>query len=551
YNGEVENNQCLNTRGTHVGYGSRTTQSMSTTYYYGTSYAYDKTNNVFSLNGTITTGTIQTGQYTCKSTSSTGTCATLYLIDALSSGTTYYVLTLKGDSHYSEFGTLQFNQNYDSPAYVGYMYNKSYPGTGTSKTSYIRDSIMSINTSYYYSDAIDYGNIATDQYTLINPQPISNLSDYSELVGKYILWTGGSGSDTQARYVLAESSTYLSYKSLIGGNLTVSMMIGDTYTDNGNGTYTINNPTLVKYEDWFNGQYSSYKNKYACTGTSATCANLIHISPNTGDSFYQYVSVANIYKYSSSVSYSGGIYTLTGDIKEIWDYVLGENQNLISTHHYTCFSTGTSCAVVNYINYISDSSIYYTQLSDVIDEPTALINMLSSNDVNQINSTIKTGIDAWYKRYMTNYTSKLEDTIFCNDRSILALNGWDSNGGDITSSLTFKNHNATNDLNCVNITDRFSMSNTKAQLTYPVGLIAFPETQLLNNGNIKSSGRNYWSASPTSFYVWYSYGSYIDSSGLNKASVHTSSGVRPVISLKPGTEYVSGTGSMADPYVVE
>ena len=112
YNGEPENDQCLNTRGNHVGYSSRTTQSMSTTYYYGTSYNYDKTNNVFSLDGTVTTGTIQTGQYTCKSTSSTGTCATLYLVDTLSSGTTYYVLPLNSNSHYSQFGTLQFNQNY-------------------------------------------------------------------------------------------------------------------------------------------------------------------------------------------------------------------------------------------------------------------------------------------------------------------------------------------------------------------------------------------------------------------------------------------------------
>ena len=87
YNGEPENGQCLNTRGNHVGYDSRTTQSMSTTYYYGTSYTYDKTNNVFSLDGTVTTGTIQTGQYTCKQTISTGTCATLYLVDTLSSGT--------------------------------------------------------------------------------------------------------------------------------------------------------------------------------------------------------------------------------------------------------------------------------------------------------------------------------------------------------------------------------------------------------------------------------------------------------------------------------
>ena len=33
--------------------------------------------------------------------------------------------------------------------------------------------------------------------------------------------------------------------------------------------------------------------------------------------------------------------------------------------------------------------------------------------------------------------------------------------------------------------------------------------------------------------------------------VNTSFGVRPVVSLKPGTEYASGTGSKDDPYIVE
>ena len=106
YNGEPENGECLNTRGNHVGYSQRTTQSMSTTYYYGTSYTYDSTNNIFSLDGTVTTGTIQTGQYTCKQTTNTGTCSTLYLVDTLRSGTTYYVLPLNSNSHYSQFGKL-------------------------------------------------------------------------------------------------------------------------------------------------------------------------------------------------------------------------------------------------------------------------------------------------------------------------------------------------------------------------------------------------------------------------------------------------------------
>ena len=51
YNGEPENNQCLNTRGVHPGYSSRTTLglSSSTAYWYSDNYYYDSNNNKISL----------------------------------------------------------------------------------------------------------------------------------------------------------------------------------------------------------------------------------------------------------------------------------------------------------------------------------------------------------------------------------------------------------------------------------------------------------------------------------------------------------------------
>ena len=160
YNGEPENNQCLNTRGNHVGYSSRTTQSMSTTYYYGTSYTYDSANGVFGLDGTITTGAIKQGQYTCRSTSSTGTCGTLYLVDVLNTGSNYYVLQLKNNSPYSQFGVMQFNYktNYyqaSAQSYVGYMYNTEYFSGDVSQTYSVVGASSDLDTSNYYSDSID------------------------------------------------------------------------------------------------------------------------------------------------------------------------------------------------------------------------------------------------------------------------------------------------------------------------------------------------------------------------------------------------------------
>ena len=96
------------------------------------------------------------------------------------------------------------------------------------------------------------------------------------------------------------------------------------------------------------------------------------------------------------------------------------------------------------------------------------------------------------------------------------------------------------------------MSNTNAQLTYPVGLITYQEVILQNNKNITKTGHAYWTLSPDDYSSRFVYMNDVHAGGDDGTyNVYNSTGVRPVISLKPGTEYVSGNGSMADPYVVE
>ena len=176
-----------------------------------------------------------------------------------------------------------------------------------------------------------------------------------------------------------------------------------------------------------------------------------------------------------------------------------------------------------------------------------------TDNVNQIDSTLKTAVDTWYKRYMTSYTSKLEDTIFCNDRSIRTLNGWNPNGGRINDCLEFPNTSLNGNLSCTNETDKFSLSNSKAQLTYPVGILTIPDLYILGNGNVRKTGQDYWVISPDEVGNRNIYCRAVNTNGaLNfSTDVYTAHGVRPAISLKPETEYISGTGSMADPYVVQ
>ena len=118
----------------------------------------------------------------------------------------------------------------------------------------------------------------------------------------------------------------------------------------------------------------NYENKYVCDGTNATCSNIKHIDgDNVDDKSYYYWSTDEKYKYSSSVSYSGGTYTLTGDIKEIWDIPNSTELEKLSTHHYTCFTTGTTCSTINYVfNHTESGDLYYVPLSGVASISAAL-----------------------------------------------------------------------------------------------------------------------------------------------------------------------------------
>ena len=523
YNGEPEDGKCLNTRGNHVGYASRTTQSMSTTYYYGTSYTYDSTNNVFSLDGTVTTGTINTGEYTCKQTTSTGTCATLYLVDTLSSGTTYYVLPLNGNSNYSQFGTLQFNQSYDSPSYVGYMYNTVYPYKSSNGSNW--GALIQNATPITESDYNVTSNDETYPFTFDSTTNMWTSTMKQDSTSASIKFNVTTNNDYVISYTISSEANY--DKAYFYKNGT------ELKNDSGSKTGSISLTGLTTTDE-IEVKYS--KDSSSSSGTDSVSFS---IGTPTGD------PIDNRYQFGNSVEYTNGTYKLKDTIK-------AEISDNLNNNHYTCFTTGDTCSKVNYIYYISSTTAYYIELENGKSVEDAVDEMLYNDNVNATNSTIKIGIDAWYKRYMTDYSDKLEDTIFCNDRSISNLGGWNPDGGSVSTSLQFKNYSSNSDLSCTNVTDKFSTANTKAQLTYPVGLLTYPETYLLNNNNIRKTGQSYWLGSPYYFNNGNAYERYVLTSGsYSSRSVYNSHGVRPAVSLTPGTEYTSGDGSMANPYVVD
>jgi hypothetical protein len=218
-----------------------------------------------------------------------------------------------------------------------------------------------------------------------------------------------------------------------------------------------------------------------------------------------------------------------------------------------CVSNGLkTCSTVAYVYYYagSDSIFYITLRNGVESVEKVMEDMFTKNTTN---STIKSGVDAWYKHYLLeNYDEYIEDTIFCNDRSIYSLNGWNPNGGKTNAYLLFNEYNnAKRDLSCTNETDKFSISNNNAKLTYKVGLITSPEINLLYNNNLQWSGQNYWLSSPYNFNSKESSERFMYNDGTLFNIVSGAYGLRFAISLIPGTEFASGDGSTANPYVVD
>ncbi len=256
--------------------------------------------------------------------------------------------------------------------------------------------------------------------------------------------------------------------------------------------------------------------------------------------------------FGNSFTYANGTYTLK-DTKTVATWSSG--YNTINNNHYTCMTTGTTCSSIYYVYYASSSNAYYITLTNGKSVNDALNEMLYADDVNKNDSTIKTYIDSWYESNIKDkYDNKLEDTVFCNDRSMSneSSNGWNPIGGSTSTSLQFKNYNANQSLVCANETDRFSMSNPKAKLKYPIGLLSLPELSLSGYGSSHyyNNGQYVWLASPFSFISNDAYVGLADSGGLAGSDVVDSGGVRPSVSLKPKTYFSSGNGSFTNPFVI-
>ena len=306
-----------------------------------------------------------------------------------------------------------------------------------------------------------------------------------------------------------------------------------------------------------------YNTAYASDGNTMALNQVGYMYNDVAYEIENITHCNNCY-FSNSITYdnSTNTYTLTNPTQGAMGWGL----------HYTCNTSSKSCKNVYYIFQGNDDSSYFSSIiltnGETIDE--AVDSMLNTNGTS---SFIKEGIDEWFKKNIDShgYTKYLEDTVFCNDRSIYQKGGWDSNGS-ISSPLYFNGYYRSYvshqpSLECSRDIDRFTVNSSKGNgdLTYPVGLLTSDEVVL--SGGVADVDNEYYLISSGGYLgTPLSFDSSLDNIPFFGSVFYFGSGLMfgvenlidfsnreynsPSISLKNDTLISGGNGSSDSPYLV-
>ena len=372
-------------------------------------------------------------------------------------------------------------------------------------------SAVAMSGDYQYADSYTY-DLDAGTFTLVNPSQ-DNYANNKNLIGKYTCKTSSSTTQCSTLYYLNTPN-----RESVNSPYTVTYTIGDTQN--------------------------------AQLGTTPFNAN--YRSP-------AYVG----YKYGTAYDYAGNSAPTSGSIMGhdvYWNgsnYELREANNSVSSgteyntnHHYTCNSNSATCTGGKVRFYYYGN--YYIELLNGDDIDTALTRMLEEN---KYDSAMKSYLENWFRNKMLAYKDYLdENTVYCNDRTITQIGGWTNTGGIGTGStnyLKFNNYDTVTNLSCTKDTDKFSVGNSNAELNYPVGLATAPEMNIITNATLRTTGQYFWLVSPFYFTDYYANERNVSSSGsMSYYLVNGTYGARPVVSLAPSNDAISGTGAYDNPYVI-
>ncbi len=398
---------------------------------------------------------------------------------------------------------------------------------------------VSVSTSAQ-NHYITYGTGWTANGTKFNLTGTAVTSDtyansYSSLVGKYLTdsslyYAGSSTAGTmqpatnlgRVYYIVSATKDSFTYKIISSNKNTTEAILASTEDDYGTSYY-------------FRG---AVKNNYV--QFAGKCWRIVRI---TGDGSIKLIlHNDNINKVSNPCSSANNSNTATFARYSGSSYTTAFNDN-----YYDNASIGFMYGTVGSSDY-------------------------ASTHANTNKSTILTNLETWYKNNLTEYESKLADTIWCNDKSISSGLGYAKN---ITYYGAYNRIDSTKQptLKCPNDNNggklsKFTVSDTtngNGNLTYKIGLLTADEISFAGgfNGGFNpnyyllenASGSSWWTLSPQNNdgYISLIYGVKASGEFNNfnvRGDIEDGTGLRPSISLISSTTISGGTGTSEDPYIV-
>ncbi len=375
-------------------------------------------------------------------------------------------------------------------------------------------------------------------------------------------WTA-NGTKFDLTGTAVTNNTYAnSYSSLVGKYLT-SQNLSDTGSSTAGDMQTTTNLDSVYYV--VSATSDSFVYKKLTSNKNTTEAILASAEDDYGTSYYFRGAINNNYVQFANKCWR--IVRITGDgsIKLVL-----HNDNISNVSNPCSASNNSKTAA--FARYSENS--YKTAFNSSYDD-NAYIGFMygttgasdyASTHANTNKSTILTNLETWYKNNLTEYESKLADTIWCNDKSISSGHGY---GTDLTNydvrirlvSTKIPTLKCLDDNNGGKLS-KFTVSDTtngNGNLTYKIGLLTADEIafsgSIYNTYNrstyiYENTGTTvWWSLSPSYFgsntYLW-----AISSGKLFYSYAGSVIGLRPSISLASNVE-VTGSGTSEDPYVVK
>ena len=417
--------------------------------------------------------------------------------------------------------------------------NSGYTDNSFTGTTYSTRN-MSSYQDYYYTYASSYTfEPTTGKFSLVNPS-VGKYSDiYSTLGGKYVVSYSGSTSSNIAnstnltsiykvRNTTTLDSLHYQASTVVKPITYITSSTTQIAGDNGQGVYTRVGTENDKYPIYYYRGDLSLSNNLVFGGF---CWKIVRTTATGG--------VRMIYNGEVNGDNSCGTAAGNNTERTSTQNHIKLTQGSLDGDNYT-YTPGTGSSKFPYnVNYQGHKYVGY---------------MYETNEENDTDSNFKRVLDAWYSAYLTTYDNKIEDSVYCNDRTYTPLDAITNNYCSFT-----RGKNGIPTTLCTRTIDAFGVSSGNKKSTYKVGFITYDEINLAGrswNYGMKDylyNNDSYWIGSPRSSQSIVAFASILVRNNhlgfTSNTNVSTTSGVRPVITLNANTSY-TGTGTLTDPFIV-